>query len=210
MEKYLTLLFILLCNFNMAAQGPHDSFPRLIVKYMPFNVLDYPQPSVQFGLEYALARRHSLQAEYGQIIISKLVEGYRLRGEYRYYIPNEKKGRDFYLGLQYSFRKTNTQEVNTFSRNNGTYFQTISYNRENVFNGLTAGFGNRYLIGNRLVIDWGMAFGIRRLEVRQHGVPPDAELASNDDFELFPFTRAPGVYALPSWLIRLGIGIALW
>ena len=139
---------------------------------------------------------------------SDALEGYKLRGELRYYIDMTTASDRFYLGLQGLYKHTVKPDlVGSFCRYDCAYSQEMEYSFvKNVVAGhLSLGFS--VALGKHLVMDIGGFGGFRTINGRYDGIPDDATKTSELDEFSFTFDQE-GQQFVPSIgaVFRMGFG----
>lgn len=206
-QLYYTFFICLFgCPILSAQATLIHPIPKFTLKYSPISLVDVFAPSIQFAVEQRIANRQSLQYEAGYLtsfggryINPNSLEGYRLRLEWRRYKQldvlrsqsSPEKNWMKYTGFQVMWMQHFVDQSKLFCRDNCNYFQQIDY-LTSTYN--IAGywhFGWVYRSGN-FRLEFGNAVGLRVIDIKDTGIPGDAEAANNGFNNRSVFFRTPG------------------
>jgi hypothetical protein len=215
------LFILLLCPWVLQAQDALKAeapVPVVNLKFSPFSLID-PLTSIQFAVEYQVARKSSLQHELGYITQLLYVDelgyrkssGMRFRNEFRIYL--EKKGsnlRGFYLApelllIYFRYERNAVYGQDCTDRFNCAYYQYKDYTVQKQVVALHQKVGYQS-ITNRFLVDIYTGIGYRHVRVRNIDAPPIYEFY--DDFS-FSSRKVEGNYGLPSLSFGFKIGYLL-
>lgn len=197
-----------------------------IVKFAPLSLLD-PHNTLQFGFEYPLKGRWTLQAEagYGNRYFNLYYysndqddlynrETWRVRVEGRYYLSRRRAAPwGWYFAPEVLYKRINFIEQGSIGREceDGVcaYFERTRYKILKDVVGYHVKFGAQYLLGKRITLDFYQGVGFRNIYVKS---PSFRENDSNRSDVLF-FTlnpESPGRYRLLSMSLGLKVGYLLY
>lgn len=218
-KKGWVVVFIFLFPFFLSAQseslsseGSHPATQlRGTVKLSMLDMIDPFGPVFALAFEQKLANRVSVQLEGGYLstfdgsyFLRRDLEGYKVRGELRFYDRDGFNLEGVSYGLQVVYKYDTANENDNFLRS-GNFFQNIDYDIERE---VIAG----HFVTNTMFPFEGKSFleisgwiGLRRLVRTHEGVPDDAELVIDRGSII---SRNPGTFVRPSFglAIRLGLG----
>ncbi len=206
-----------------------DSFivPKVSIKYSPLSIVPMPLSSIQFAVEYRLKEQNSIQGEIGAIIPFpyyltannlfgpsnfRSLNGLRLRGEYRFYRKGPQRKFNLFMGPQYFNQQEYWKLYDSFSRDNGNFFERLTYKKRVISNSFLFVFGGNRVGNNasRFISEWSVGAGIRLRSIFNADIPSDVDIFSFPS----PFIDAwnpigyeqEGTYVLPSVQFALRFG----
>lgn len=189
-------------------------FPNRQLKVSLLDMIDPFAPAFMLSYEQGFSKDFSLLMEGGPVssfdghwVMQDPIEGYKLRGELRYYLALDDQLTRFYLGLQAMYRRTVKPNLTgTFCRYDCSFFQEMDYR---FIKNVTAGhfsLGITAAVSKHIVLDFGGFAGFRYLNKVYDGIPSDAVLL-REDFITIDFDT-PGESLIPSIgaAFRVGFG----
>lgn len=219
---YYKIFLLLISCWHLASAQDTLRLP-VIIKWTPSMLLD-PDNSLTLGVEIPISRRGSIQQEIGWGHNQFNAHSYekeqfptrqtwRLRSQFRLYIPSFSVGRDkFYLAVEYFRKNVLTERYQSVGRlcnpTTGTcvYFEEItirSNRRVNAFHGKA---GYVFFLSSHFILDLYVGAGIRDLVVTDNS----GNNLPNNTNRLWDWrTTRPGRYGtMPSISAGFHLGIA--
>jgi len=146
-----------------------------VIKFAPYTLLDYRHPSIQLGVERAVSKSFSLQAEYGYILPKVFIEhydfyspnfkGYRIRGELKYYYFHNDKENKYgpYCSIELYKTKNDYKAKIGLHEESDTVYRITHFNDLKIYKNL---FGANLKYGyqrnfDRIVVDIAAGIGIQ-------------------------------------------------
>jgi hypothetical protein len=238
MKNFLFISFSILLSIKALGQEPVAKAPAEkpspIIKFAPLSILD-KTATYQFGVEYFLTNRKSLQGEigYGSSSIDFLTAAnpkkdertIRFRGEYRIYtsaIPalfKRELNKD-YMAFEFLYKNHSYLNNQEFGRDcNGSlgcnYYEKFEFTQQ------TQSFAGHFKYGSQLfsksgfVIDAYVGVGLRITDVQTIGLPDNLGGVSNSSSSFLSynynsqyFPTQKGLYRSISLAAGLKIGLS--
>jgi hypothetical protein len=180
--KNLSLAFVLLLSSMAMAQDSLQTNLFDTVKSLKFSLFDLVEPtsrSVLLGYEFHLSPNFSLLSEAGPVFgkyEGEQSRGIKIREELRWLLLPAPKKRS-YIGVQYVYKKWKAEGLNDefflYKVYNSAYYDYDYMRRVDALH-LTLGCLNNTF--GKLLIDFGIFGGVRRLTTKAIGVPKDWKL----------------------------------
>jgi len=227
MKKILLLSLIVIAGLNSKVNAQEKEFfdedIRTVVKFSFLNLMDFWNPSIQFGVEYRIAKNLYFQNEAGYLFSYQFTDsdfsdpgvlstnGYRLRHEARYYpVGNGDKLFNFYLNAQATWRQSFEDRRNTFCQADCSFFRDLDYEYQMSAFSITAGVGFQLVFDSGFTMDFSAAPGVRWITSKFKGVPDDAEMLDPfwSGFE-GQWREDPGNYNVPNLVLGFKLGYVI-
>ena len=205
------LAVCLLCAFRSAAQDTASTHPihRWAITFRPLGALSPFMTNYTFGLQYKLTKKIVVEADAGLIqtwfyISTANAEnisssGYRICGEVKYVI-----WKGLYFGLQGFYNDYTRSSEEYVWRFGETYEEKMDVNRIIYsWGGHTKGGWMLTNPDKKFFFDFYAGLGLRQKNISIPGLPVDAEVQDNGEFD-----QTPGQYTYPSITLGVAIGYA--
>jgi hypothetical protein len=227
--KYKIILLFLFCGFSAIAQdtdtagfylSPYrkaQKLPKLIVKWAFLSLID-PDRTVQFGAEYFLTSRLSLQTElgYGKFLgyngsNAEPRRIWRSRNEIRLYLSDYQYA-DFigYLALEGFYKQVYTYKNETVARGcqglNCNYYEIVRYAYQKDVWGINLKGGGQVFLGKRVLLDMYLGVGLREIAVKTPDKPSEADNGWLSEDGVLDFSYDQGYYHSASLVIGVKLG----
>jgi len=146
-----------------------------VIKFAPITLFDYRHPSIQLGMERLITKSFAIQAEYGYILPKSIIEhydfyspnfnGYRARGELKYYYFHNDKENKYgpYCSVEFYKTKNNYQaKLGLCERADSVYhithFDDLKIYKNLYGANLKCGYQRNF---NRFVVDVAAGMGVQ-------------------------------------------------
>ncbi len=210
----LCLLVVASISAQTTAERLPPDVPSHQIKISIIDCIDPFSPAFLLSYEQPFARTFALLAEGGYItsfngrwVIGEQLEGYKIRGEVRWYDKPMNARDRFYVGLQTMYKSTSRAGLSgTFCRDDCAYFQDLEYSRATRVAAVHCSIGFSLVFSRHFVMDIGGFGGWRFASRSNEGIPADATLLG-ESTGFFQFD-GPGRYSIPSlgFTLRMGFG----
>jgi hypothetical protein len=189
--------------------------PKQQVKLSFTDIIDPFSPTIMVSYEHFFGDNFSILAEGGYVttfngkwILGNKMDGFKLRGELRFFIDSETSGDRFYLGLQGLFKHTEKLNLNgDFCRDNCAYTQRLPYSFVKYAGAGHISLGFLLPISEHIVTDISGFGGFRYIVGKYGSIPEDAVYVASFSEDNITFDQEGGFF-VPSigLLLRFGFG----
>ena len=208
----MIFLFLLhLPSGFIKAQGEY--LPGKTLKYSLLDMVTFTGSSFLLSYEQPFNKRFSVQLEGGYAISpdygffgssdNKNINGYKIKGELRYYLQNNKTSFS-HIGLQFMYHSLSGRIVDDFCRDGCNYFQQIEYEKDFSNRGVHFINGLSTYVAKNVLFEAGYFLGVRIRKQYDKGIPDDAEQANDDSGSIF----GTGKFILPAVGFYMRIGLS--
>ncbi len=200
--------------------------PLGVIKFAPLSLFDLDN-TVQFGFEYPLKRKWTIQAEagYGNHYLNlyhhtndtdyyRNRETWRMRSEIRLYLSRRRTTPwGWYIAPEFFYKRINFTEQGSIGREceDGicAYFERARYKILKDVIGYHFKIGVQHLVGRRITLDWYYGLGARHIYIKSPSFGPNDSTGENWGFITVNPGR-PGTYRLVSMALGLKIGYLIY
>lgn len=214
MKRFVfVILSIVIVQFGFGQQDSValKSYQRTIWKFCPLSLIDLT-PSVQFGVEYPLKEKYTMQHQLGYISnfwfsdldANNKTYGGRFKTELRRYIGERKRSQiDRYFALDFMYKYLYKKDERFFWRYSSAFQEQIAYHTDKHVVAVHLKFGFQEPLGKHMVFDYFLGAGIRHI-YNISDIPDDAVVFDEwlwwDDYD--------GGYFMPSFALGFKIGFS--